>query len=304
MYENNAQGEHDLPAARIEELKSAGWAVPLDTEAVEDGARNIRLNADKAALSVDAATAAAEAKATAALGEVTRRVGAVESTANTAKSGVEQLRGSIAAHETRIGATERANQELNGRVQALENTPAPAPSPVPVSGGRLSGSGRPDIASTLSSELAKATAVAPIGASFSSTDGAGVGAWAWQKTPAGWVVAAGDTGWRSIGSIRGIAQELMLRRMGNAVYLSPRGNRVTVNSLVANATLRLPSGFTSAARNEILITSDGRVYGRVLAKPGDSSLFATTTANVSFAGLVGASYVTDDPWPSVLPGAQ
>ena len=56
----------------------------------------------------------------------------------------------------------------------------------------LVGPGRPDVASTTGGVI---TGSEPVGAVFHSTDGASVGAWAWQKTTAGWVVTVGDTGW-------------------------------------------------------------------------------------------------------------
>uniref|UniRef100_UPI001C1324DF hypothetical protein n=1 Tax=Actinomyces faecalis TaxID=2722820 RepID=UPI001C1324DF len=39
---------------------------------------------------------------------------------------------------------------------------------------------------------------APVGSTYVSTDGAGVGAWVWRRRPTGWVVVDGDTGWRDV----------------------------------------------------------------------------------------------------------
>lgn len=55
------------------------------------------------------------------------------------------------------------------------------------------GRGRPDIPSTLDDSGRSWVASAPIGAVWSSTDGAGVGAWQWQRTPKGWRVTYGMT---------------------------------------------------------------------------------------------------------------
>lgn len=55
------------------------------------------------------------------------------------------------------------------------------------------GRGRPDIISTLDDSDRAWVASAPIGAVWSSTDGAGVGAWQWQRTPQGWRVKYGMT---------------------------------------------------------------------------------------------------------------
>ena len=62
----------------------------------------------------------------------------------------------------------------------------------------LVGAGRPDTPATLSTANQTAVANAPVGATFTSTDGAGVGAWAWVKTQTGWAVTYGDTGWRDV----------------------------------------------------------------------------------------------------------
>lgn len=55
------------------------------------------------------------------------------------------------------------------------------------------GPGRPDIFSTLDASGRAWVQSAPVGALWSSTDGAGVGAWQWQRTPKGWRVTYGMT---------------------------------------------------------------------------------------------------------------
>lgn len=104
MYENNNQGEKDLTPARVAELKAAGWAVPFDSEAVEDGARNIRLNADKADLAINAAARAVESNPSpAALDELTRRLSTAEGLANSAIAAVREI---VSTYEGRIAALE------------------------------------------------------------------------------------------------------------------------------------------------------------------------------------------------------
>ena len=56
------------------------------------------------------------------------------------------------------------------------------------------GPGRPD-APTTTGMTSAALAALPVGCEYRSTDGAGTGAWVWQKRPTGWVVISGDTGW-------------------------------------------------------------------------------------------------------------
>lgn len=71
------------------------------------------------------------------------------------------------------------------------------PGPIGVTGqpSTLTGTGpgRPDIISTLDDSGRAWVQSAPIGALWSSTDGAGVGAWQWQRTPKGWRVTYGVT---------------------------------------------------------------------------------------------------------------
>ena len=58
------------------------------------------------------------------------------------------------------------------------------------------GPGRPDVPASTGDLV---TASTPIGATYTSTDGAGVGAFVWRKRPDGsWQVVDGDTGWRDI----------------------------------------------------------------------------------------------------------
>ncbi|WP_269929095.1 collagen-like protein [Kocuria massiliensis] len=73
------------------------------------------------------------------------------------------------------------------------------------------GPGRPDLPSTLG-QNAQAVENAPIGAAFNSTDGAGTGAWRWQKTAKGWIIIFGDTEWRRLGP----------NEVHNLDFLSPR----------------------------------------------------------------------------------
>uniref|UniRef100_UPI001C12F6AF hypothetical protein n=1 Tax=Actinomyces faecalis TaxID=2722820 RepID=UPI001C12F6AF len=42
---------------------------------------------------------------------------------------------------------------------------------------------------------------APVGSTYVSTDGAGVGAWVWRRRPTGWVVVDGDTGWLDLSAL-------------------------------------------------------------------------------------------------------
>lgn len=106
----------------------------------------------------------------------------------------------------------------------------------------IQGVGRPDIPTTLSAENQAKASNAPIGALFTSTDGAGVGALQWQKTVNGWKLNDGDTGWIDLQktSTPNNSPVYQIRRIGNVVHLvldQWSGNRID-----------LPYGFTGGER--------------------------------------------------------
>ncbi len=82
------------------------------------------------------------------------------------------------------------------------------------------GQGRPDITSTLDSSGQSWVQAAPVGAMWCSTDGAGVGAWQWQRIGTGWEVVLVDTGWRSI-KIRNVVDggSMIAKRLNGAIYV-------------------------------------------------------------------------------------
>lgn len=299
MYENNNQGEKDLTNARVTELKAAGWAVPLDSEAVEDGARNIRLNASLTEYKLTSSLESALETLNEPIQIASIQASEAKRLAESASNSLENIRGNLASHEIRIGATEQANQELNGRVQALENTPAaPAPSPAPVSGSGLSGPGRPDVSSTLSRELASAVAAAPVGSVFSSTDGAGVGAWAWQKTPGDWTVTYGNTGWRRLTST------IYAARIGPTVFVSFRGQTVPAQSNLITLTgaLAVDNPSTNSATLGIVITSQGAIAGRVTAWGGTLQYWPTDSKQQGKQFTQVFAIPAANKWGSDLPG--
>lgn len=174
---------------------------------------------------------------------------------------------------------------------------------------QIVGAGRPDIPASMTTAVQAQVAAAPIGATFSSTDGASVGAWTWQKLPSGWQVTFGDTGWRDIRALLGngwTAQSLAIQR-------TTRTLTVAVGSLSAalatSATIisGLPTGMVlGTTRGRALLTSTDtpakiyRLYGSG-AGPGQIVIsgFSTTlpplfgTFQVSCAG---------DAWPLTVPG--
>ena len=82
----------------------------------------------------------------------------------------------------------------------------------------ITGNGRPDKPETTSGKI---TGREPNGTFYSSTDGAGVGAYLWQKQNNKWVVISGDTGARRMNTSVNIKEGyISLRRVNNTVECS------------------------------------------------------------------------------------
>lgn len=85
----------------------------------------------------------------------------------------------------------------------------------------VSGPGRPDQVATTQGAI---TGSEPVGTTYTSTDGANVGAYVWRKRPGGkWAVTDGDTGWREItGSVIWMGSNstgrFQLRRVNDIVH--------------------------------------------------------------------------------------
>lgn len=83
----------------------------------------------------------------------------------------------------------------------------------------ITGNGRPDKPETTNGKI---TGREPNGAFYNSTNGAGVGAYLWQKQNNKWVVISGDTGSRRMtrDSVNVKEGAIYLRRVGNMVECS------------------------------------------------------------------------------------
>lgn len=178
----------------------------------------------------------------------------------------------------------------------------------------LVGVGRPDTPSTLSPENQTAVANALVGATFTSTDGAGVGAWAWVKTPTGWQVTYGDTGWRNITPMVSLpatrswasgAAGLFIRRELGQIHLSIRG--LVASSAGKAGIYQLPAGWRTIKN----LTDMHSVPAMNDAGNGfmGKITFWDGTWIESKAAVSGARFDTvcsmpaRDLWPAVLPGA-
>ena len=148
--------------------------------------------------------------------------------------------------------------------------------------------------------------IAPVGSIYIDT-AVTSGASSWIKKSGtgntGWQVLEGDTGWRNIGPISGIAESIKVRRSGADVYFSQIGDSISITSLVSLARLTLPAGFRSSLRQQapIFVTS-GATVGNILVKSTEVDLILTTTSIATFAGFGVGSFVTNEAWPTTLPG--
>lgn len=183
------------------------------------------------------------------------------------------------------------------------------------------GAGRPDISSTMTTETAASVAAAQSGAQFISTDGAGVGAWTWQKQGTKWVVTVGDTGWRAI-PITPYGGEAApddrsytkIRRSGNGVQVSgfiytPDAIWVTAGEIPSGFKSDLVLGGTGSVAWSFLYNGNGDIANTVSVVSyttwgthrirGKSISGATNGRMFQLSWLVGPV----EPWPTNLPGS-
>lgn len=150
---------------------------------------------------------------------------------------------------------------------------------------------------------------APVGSIYIDT-AATNGASSWIKKSGtgntGWEVLEGDTGWRNITSLASsvftvvnpLDTGLLIRRINNQTFISVRASTVATNEVTAS----FPAGFG---------TSAGSV-GQILELRNVSrsaQLFITNTLMYLSGSTIPAgtrvisqySYITTDPWPTILP---
>lgn len=175
---------------------------------------------------------------------------------------------------------------------------------------QIVGAGRPDIPASMTTAVQAQVAAAPVGSTFSSTDGASVGAWQWQKLPTGWRVVVLDTAMRWGSAANGwTASSIGLRRCGNVVEFQFKG--LNPSAATSDVFYSLPAGFRPAFT----------YIGWSVIRPSWSSYGAVNMAFISTgptmrmlgSGIVGsssvispdmsnqASWVTSDACPTVLP---
>lgn len=189
----------------------------------------------------------------------------------------------------------------------------------------ITGNGRPDKPETTSGKI---TGREPNGTFYSSTDGAGVGAYLWQKQNNKWIVISADTGDRRMTKTAVNIKEgyISLRRVNNTVECTFTGGSWGSISFYGSGAKgfvrknhakrmdilprgRIPFGFRSNVPFMLPFYSDegdnmGAVY---VGSIGDSNYIelrfkdSVPTQDLTWMRLPVINWITPDPYPETLP---
>lgn len=189
----------------------------------------------------------------------------------------------------------------------------------------IQGNGRPDKPETTGGKI---TGREPNGTFYISTNGAGVGAYLWQKQNGKWVVISADTGVRRVtrGAVNIKSGYVSLRRVNNtvecaftggawgAIYFygsaSPNFRRKThAKRMDILGNSQIPYGFRST--NSIMLpfySDDGDHLGMVYVGGVSNYNYIELrfkdkppTADMDIVRMPVISWITDDPFPDTLP---
>ena len=189
----------------------------------------------------------------------------------------------------------------------------------------ITGNGRPDKPETTGGKI---TGNEPNGTFYNSTNGAGVGAYLWQKQNGQWTVISGDTGIRRLSNISVNIKEgaIHLRRVNNRVECSFYAGRWDTISFYGSSNPkftrknhakrmdilpppRIPVGFRT--RTPIMLpfySDDGDEIATVyVASIGDRAYIElrfrdkVPTADLDYMRMPVISWITDEPFPDTLP---
>lgn len=214
---------------------------------------------------------------------------------------------------------------IGSEVRRVENKIPTEISTQPTNSNIITGNGRPDKPDTTDGKI---TGSEPNGTFYNSTNGAGVGAHLWQKQNNKWVVISGDTGYRRMANLSVNIKEgaIYLRRMNNRVECSFYSGRWDTISFYGSSNHkfvrknhakrmdilpppRIPIGFRT--RTPIMLpfySDDGDEVAVVyIASIGDRSYIElrfrdkVPTTDLDYMRLPVVSWITDDPFPEVLP---
>ena len=189
----------------------------------------------------------------------------------------------------------------------------------------ITGNGRPDKPETTGGKI---TGNEPNGTFYNSTNGAGVGAYLWQKQNNKWVVISGDTGSRRMSrdSVNIKEGSITLRRVNNTVECSFSKGRWDTISFYGSSNSKftrknhakrmdilpnnkIPFGFrTSIPVMLPFYSDDGDEIATVyVASIGDRAYIElrfrdkVPTADMDYMRMPVISWITDDPFPDALP---
>ena len=196
----------------------------------------------------------------------------------------------------------------------------------------ITGNGRPDKPDTTGDALNgvanKIKGNEPNGTLYNSTNGAGVGAYLWQKQNNKWVVISGDTGSRRMSrdSVNIKEGSITLRRVNNTVECSFSKGRWDTISFYGSSNSKftrknhakrmdilpnnkIPFGFrTSIPVMLPFYSDDGDEIATVyVASIGDRAYIElrfrdkVPTADMDYMRMPVISWITDDPFPDALP---
>lgn len=133
------------------------------------------------------------------------------------------------------------------------------------------------------------------------------GASLWRATgltSSDWTVAVGDTGWRDVGGLltngwTSASASLRVRRVGDMVEWVTR--YIIGSSKTADDFIAVPVGFKIAPPNYEFFLPAGRTSsGTTIITYSPSHTLSSTLTGTFTGGRW--SYLTNDPWPTVLPG--
>lgn len=189
----------------------------------------------------------------------------------------------------------------------------------------IQGNGRPDKPDTTDGKI---TGREPNGTIYNSTNGAGVGAYLWQKQNGKWVAISADTGVRRVtqGAVNIKSGYVSLRRVNNTVECAFTGGAWgaiyfygSANSNFRRKThpkrmdilgnSKIPFGFRST--NSIMLpfySDDGEHLGMVYVGGVSNYNYIELrftdkppTADMDIVRMPVISWITDDPFPDTLP---
>ena len=187
----------------------------------------------------------------------------------------------VAARDVAVPAATRAEQARDATLTAATWT--------------LTGPGRPDQPATTAGII---TGSEPVGTEYRSTDGAGVGAWAWRLRPSGWEVTDLDTGIRRGEPLNGWAGAVRLMRVGNTVTVIGQG--MDPVAATGFTFYELPLGFQPTNRIPVpayRASGTTLVYARIVGGSCQLDVSDTPSSLRDFA----ATFITADPVPTTLP---